>query len=269
MADVQNNIEMATITNAYGVTIELFTPSDTDVHAKYANFIPSYNAWDGLATIPIADELFETDNTTFRAQIGKMQYAPRQIVITGWIATPKKDDAATAYHNRCFFLREIQSALSQRGWLSLSFRVTRPAVKTYTLYCHLHGADAIRVKKYPEHYEISIALIAEDPLFYEQEPTTYTTDVYNYGDVEQYADIILRNCKGIDYYEVTTDDGVSRPVRFISPIESDEVKIHVEYPNQICSIEGTSISNIDLSEYDSNVFLKVPLGHSKWPSIAA
>lgn len=259
--DRYDNIATAVISSANGSFV-IGVP--TNPVANQAYFVPDTGAFDGLATVPVADEQFETDNTVFRAQIGKIQLAPRILMITGKIITPKITVAETAFTNRLAFLRKMHATLAApqaQGGLNLDIGLSTPA-KAYKLFCHLHGQEALRIQKYADHYNVALALAAEDPLLYGA-ATMQITTVTNSGDVPEFAKIELPNCSNVTAYKCTDSAGHETTVSFREAVTAEVVAINVAYPGQICSISGTSIDNIDISN-GKQAFIPVPVGTSTW-----
>lgn len=265
------NLQVVSIYNANDEYIDMYQPLSPDQDTAY--FIPRDNSWDGLATVSVADDVFDTDNTDYRSQLGKIQFAPRIFTIGGTIRVLKRSANATEdtlYQARSDMLRAMQRFFAAKdGGLRLQFTHKMDLSTAYTLYCHLHGADAFRVIKTPEYYDITISLIAEDPLIYQNTKavTVGTSGVTNTGDVPEFAKIEIQvpEGKSISQYSCSQFRGseeITKIVTFRSTV-TGTVTIDVDYPHQICSIDGTPISNIDVSD-GKPAFLKLPRGTSYW-----
>lgn len=57
-----------------------------------AVFTADPSSWDSLATVPVADEAFETNSGVFRMRPAQIQYAPRIVNILGTIPPHHRDD---------------------------------------------------------------------------------------------------------------------------------------------------------------------------------
>lgn len=260
------NIQTVTLSPADDPTaiITIEDPENPANNAAY--FIPSTNAWDDLASVPVADEIFETDSAEFRCELGKIQYAARTVMIIGVIRTPQDVDHNTAAQNRVKLLYDLQTIVARKE-LILTVTAAYPFSTPYMLYCHLHGADGLRVVKYPHYYAIALTVTAEDPLLYTA-PATHTSSsqpvtVVNNGNRPHYGTIIISGCNQVTGYLYTINGGTPVQVDFRTPYTGSEIQISVQYPGQTCSIAGISPANIDTSN-GKPMYLQIPVGTSSW-----
>lgn len=250
----QYSIVEAQINAADHLTVEIdIPPNNAQVDTAY--LIPMEGCWDGLGTVPIVDEAYETDSTDFRSALGKIQYGPRILNIIGKIYVPNPSTPKNAYNARRKLLRDIYGVLGRSKNLTLTIKVDKPGIinpENYVLHCHLHGPEAVKVVTAPLHYTISISLIAEDPLIYLAKPSDETEVKYT-GDVPEYIELVIRKCKGFHtLFANYNDDPIPHPIWTLhSPVGTEQdpvdITITVEHPGQICKITGTQLSNIDIT----------------------
>lgn len=266
-----SNIKQCDIKNSRSesITITPPVPPSGDYAKNVAYFIADPTSFDGLANVAVADEQFATDNTNFRMQFAKIQYAPREIMIIGKIYTPRNEDPDISHGNRVDKLRNLLHTLSARGYLAVVVQLNHPLNSTYTWYCHLRGANAIQVTNYTTHYTVTINLYGEDPFLYAPEAIVrpdenLDTTVTNNGDAPYYAakiEIAGSQAKPIQSYGYTDATTHVEAVGFVTAVPNP-VTITAIYPGQIISIEGTDLRNINLSA--GSAFLQIPVGTSTW-----
>lgn len=275
---LQNNITSIKIRNPSGAEIDI-TPEHGAYVKNQAYFLADPTSFDGLADIPVADDMFETDNTDFRMQLAKIQFAPREILITGVICTPIKDlqgvaiTTDVAYAGRVVLLRQLLHLLATKDNLALVLTTTNP-IEDLVWYCHLHSANAVKIKKMAEGYAVAITLAGSDPLLYatpytvEPSPEAEATLITNDGDVPYYAKITIHGSSSapIKIYQCIHDENSTQTVTFRNEVQNDVI-IDVQYPGQILSIRGTDITNIDT--HLGPAFIPIPLGTSLWSASTA
>lgn len=263
MADIiQRNITAAQI-HVGDIFIEIDAiPADPVSDDAYVISLP--NTWEDFGTVPINDEIFETDSSVMKNQLAKMQFGMRLIRLPLRIITPKPTNHETAYLKRAEMLHDLQRIMSfLDGYITITVSIRKPRNTNYVIYCHPHGVEAFRVIKQPCCYDVVLTLVADDPLFYAETASEAIKTIVNYGDVADYASITLENPSDLSYIQCQTSSE-THVIMFRSAITSDTpLKIIVKYPGQICTVEGTTLSNIQVSD-NQPMFLKVPLGSSTW-----
>ncbi len=268
---IQKNVISAELRSSFldgDITIPIdAVPEHPDENAAYVLSMP--NTWEDLGTVPINDEIFETDSNLLKNQLAKMQFGMRIIRLPLQIVTPIIKNQSTAYGNRADLLHDLQKMMANiPKYCELYVTIDIPDMNDYVMYCHPHGVDALRVTKLPYRYDIVLTMVAEDPLFYATPVVKQLNEITNYGDVAYYASITLENPHNFQYLYCTNEDGGNHYMKFRKKITSDEaIEINVRYPGQICTITGAE-GQVTLADVEvSNVyemFLQVPLGTSTW-----
>lgn len=265
---IQKNITSAElyVTDVLKLDIDAITEHPGE---NQAFLVSTPNTWDDLGTVPINDEIFETDSGTLKNQLAKMQFGMRLIRLPLQIVTPNPKSHDASYINRAGMLHKLQQIMSRlHSYIELHVSITTPRTANYVIYCHPHGVEALRVVKQPLRYDVILTLVADDPLLYSSTTVDHTGEITNYGDVAYYASITIpAPLTSFKSYSCKTGT-VTRTVEFRDPITSstESIKITVKYPGQICTIsgpEGATLENIVVGK-NKPMFLDLPLGASTW-----